>query len=84
MAVGLAALALGLGAPDALAQRAGPGGGASSSESGGSKKKKEALQAPIATGEAASGPWFPLIAAILLLGMIVGVNFLPSKRGHQD
>ncbi len=32
----------------------------------------------------AETPWLPLILAFLLTAIIVGVNFLPSKRGHQD
>ncbi|HMN42617.1 MAG TPA: hypothetical protein PKE29_17385 [Phycisphaerales bacterium] len=29
-------------------------------------------------------PWMPYIMAVLLAVIIVAVNFIPSKRGHQD
>ena len=29
-------------------------------------------------------PWYPYGAGILLLIIVVAVNFIPSKRGHQD
>ena len=28
--------------------------------------------------------WMPSVAAVLLALLVVGVNFIPSKRGHQD
>jgi hypothetical protein len=29
-------------------------------------------------------PWMPYFMAVLLAIIIVAVNFIPSKRGHQD
>jgi hypothetical protein len=29
-------------------------------------------------------PWLPIILAFVFTGIIVGVNFIPSKRGHLD
>ncbi len=29
-------------------------------------------------------PWMPYIMAALLAIIVVAVNFIPSKRGHQD
>jgi preprotein translocase subunit SecG len=29
-------------------------------------------------------PWMPYIMAVLFAIIIIAVNFIPSKRGHQD
>jgi hypothetical protein len=53
-------------------------------QSGGSKKKVEVLNPPTPPLGKSDIPWTPYFVAVLLAGLIVGVNFIPSKRGHQD
>ena len=52
--------------------------------SGGSKKKEVLAIAPTPPSGKSDIPWTPYAAAILLGLLVVGVNFIPSKRGHQD
>ena len=50
----------------------------------GKKKEKVELVVPTPPVGKSETPWMPYGAAILLAGLIIGVNFIPSKRGHQD
>jgi hypothetical protein len=53
--------------------------------SGGTKKKDaQPLIAPVPPIGKSDTPWMPYGVAILLAGLIIGANFIPSKRGHQD
>ncbi len=52
--------------------------------SGGSKKKEVLAVAPTPPAGKSDIPFTPYIVTILLLLIVVGVNFIPSKRGHQD
>ncbi len=47
-------------------------------------RKVEPLTPPTPPPTNAGTPWMPMITMFVLLAIIVGVNFLPSKRGHQD
>lgn len=54
-------------------------------QSGGTKKKEvQPLVAPTPPVGKSDIPWTPYGVAIILAGLIIGVNFIPSKRGHQD
>ena len=73
-----AAVVLAVGASPLMGQTGGGGGG------GGTKKKEVVLVAPTPPVGKSDTPWMPYGVAILLAGLIIGVNFIPSKRGHQD
>jgi hypothetical protein len=47
-------------------------------------KKNEPLVPPTPPPNKSDIPWTPYIVAVVLAGLVVGVNFIPSKRGHQD
>ena len=49
-----------------------------------SKKKVEVLQPPTPPAGKSEISWLSYATAIILGGLIAGVNFIPSKRGHQD
>ncbi len=51
---------------------------------GGTKKKEVVLVAPTPPVGKSDIPWTPYGVAVILAGLIIGVNFIPSKRGHQD
>jgi hypothetical protein len=53
-------------------------------DSSASKKKETVLVPPAPPLGKSDTPWTPIGVAVLLLLIIVGVNFIPSKRGHQD
>jgi len=52
----------------------------------GADKKKGAVELapPVPPMGKSDIPYWPYITSILLLALVVGVNFIPSKRGHQD
>ena len=77
--VAVLCLAVVIAAPAALAQ-----GGRGGSGGGSNKAKEEQLQPPTPPIGKADIPWYPYLGAILLLVVVVAVNFIPSKRGHQD
>lgn len=72
-AVCVCVLASGMAMNDALAQ---------SGTSG--TKKPVVLQPPTPPTGESTAPWMPTIMMFLFVAIIVGVNFIPSKRGHQD
>jgi hypothetical protein len=47
-------------------------------------KVEKVLKPPTPPVGKAETPWLPIILAFLLVAIIVGVNFIPSKRGHLD
>lgn len=47
-------------------------------------KVEKVLKPPTPPVGKADTPWIPIILAFLFVAIIVGVNFIPSKRGHQD
>jgi hypothetical protein len=47
--------------------------------------KKEELRPPVAPlSTSASAPYIPMGVGLLLAALVIGMNFIPSKRGHQD
>lgn len=47
--------------------------------------RKEPLTPPTAPlSSDSSAPWKPMIAAVVIGAIVLGVAFIPSKRGHQD
>ncbi len=73
-AVGACVLAAGLVSTPAMGQSTGSGG----------TKKPVVLQPPIPPSGDGNSPWMPVVMMFVFVGVIVGVNFIPSKRGHQD
>jgi len=57
---------------------------ASAQEGGTKKKEVQPLIAPVPPIGKSDTPWMPYGVAVILAGLIIGVNFIPSKRGHQD
>lgn len=47
-------------------------------------KKVEPLVPPSPPPTNSGTPWMPMLTMFVLLAIIVGVNCMPSKRGHQD
>jgi hypothetical protein len=48
-------------------------------------KKGEPLKPPTAqAGSNTAGPWLPMLIGVGVAALVVGVSFIPSKRGHQD
>lgn len=47
-------------------------------------KKVEPLVPPSPPSTNAGTPWMPMFTMFALLAILVGVNCIPSKRGHQD
>ncbi len=72
----VAGVVVAVAAPGVMAQSGGSGGG--------KKKEKVELVVPTPPVGKSDIPWTPYGVAILLAGLIIGVNFIPSKRGHQD
>ena len=50
------------------------------------KKKQEELRPPVPPQSAGDMPTHYMGLTVLLLGigLVVGINLIPSKRGHQD
>ncbi|MBY0313470.1 MAG: hypothetical protein K2W85_15500 [Phycisphaerales bacterium] len=53
-------------------------------QSSSNSKKSEPLVPPSPPATNAGTPWMPMLTMFALLAIIVGVNCIPSKRGHQD
>jgi hypothetical protein len=49
-----------------------------------SKKGEEAPIPPTISKLEQHGPIVPYMLAFILIGAIVGISAIPSKRGHQD
>lgn len=75
----LALTALLAGATIASAQQIGLGGASDKAN-----KKEELLTPPSIQVRGTDGMTWGIVGAFLLLGLAVGVNLLPTKRGHQD
>lgn len=47
-------------------------------------KKDEVLSPPSITVRGTDGQTWGIMACFVLIGLAVGANMLPTKRGHQD
>jgi hypothetical protein len=69
----------------AFASVLGGSAGAMAQQNNNQPKKKEGLTAPVpAPPRTPPSHLVGVIFCFLLGGLVVGVNFIPSKRGHQD